>query len=190
MQFSEREILVHHLEPSSRANGPGLRAVLWVQGCALGCPGCFNPESHTFDQGEVWQVEALFDRLLQTAPTIEGLTISGGEPVHQHRALARLLTLVRANTSLSTLIFSGYRMEEIRRLPGTEKFLSLIDVMIAGRYDATNRVANGLIGSANKEIHFLTNRYSPADLQRVPHGEVIISPDGEIILSGIDPLQW
>lgn len=182
-------VRLHRFLPASRANGPGLRTVIWVQGCALGCPGCFNPESHAFDAGEVVSVEALAGRILAVREPVQGITLSGGEPFHQHRALARVLALVREQKDLSVLAFSGYDLEEIRRLRAGG-LLEQIDVLIAGRYQAGRRVAAGLIGSDNKVVHFLTPRYSPADLASVPQAEVIVSPDGEILLSGIDPLTW
>ncbi|MBE0700030.1 MAG: radical SAM protein [Anaerolineaceae bacterium] len=187
---TETSIRLHRFEPSSRVNGPGLRAVIWVQGCALGCPGCFNPETHDFQGGEIWTVEQLAQRLLDLQNGLEGLTISGGEPAHQHRALTLLLKKVREQSSLSVVVFSGYEMAELQRIPRIEAFLSTIDVLIAGRYDASQRVARGLVGSANKTAHFLTGRYSAKDLEDVPQAEILLSPDGEIILSGIDPLRW
>lgn len=42
-------MLVHAIVPGSRVNGPGLRAVLWLQGCLLHCPGCWNMATHRFD---------------------------------------------------------------------------------------------------------------------------------------------
>ncbi len=197
--MQDKVIRLHSFEPASRVNGPGLRAVIWVQGCALGCPGCFNPETHRMNGGEVWPVEKLVERILETpgvqcpAPdgyTLEGLTLSGGEPLHQHRALARLLEQIRQKTGLSILVFTGYDWNELQRLKGIDRFLANVDVLIAGRYDASRRVAQGLIGSTNKVTHFLTGRYTSKDLEAVPQAEIIVSPDGEIILSGIDPLKW
>lgn len=193
--MQDKNIRLHRFEPASRVNGPGLRAVIWVQGCALGCPGCFNPETHLMNGGELWPVEKLVERILdlQNRPDgskIEGLTISGGEPLHQHRALARLLQRVREKTNLSILVFSGYDWAEIQRLKDIDRFLAHVDVLIAGRYDASRRLAQGLIGSTNKVTHFLTGRYNTQDLEAVPQAEIILSPDGEIILSGIDPLKW
>jgi anaerobic ribonucleoside-triphosphate reductase activating protein len=52
------------------------------------------------------------------------------------------------------------------------------------------RLANGLIGSTNKEVHFLTSRYSPEDLHKIPEAEVFIQPGGDVLLSGIDPILW
>lgn len=192
--MQDKTIRLHHLEPTSRANGPGLRAVIWVQGCAFACPGCFNPETHNMRGGEVWPVEKLVERILEINNSLggklEGLTISGGEPLYQHRALARLLEQVREKTDLSIVVFTGYDWEELQRLNGIGRFLAQVDVLIAGRYDASRRVAQGLIGSANKVTHFLTGRYTASDLEAVPQAEIIITPEGEVILSGIDPLEW
>ena len=191
--MQDKTIRLHRLEPASRVNGPGLRAVIWVQGCALGCPGCFNPETHATRGGEIWPVEKLVERIIEISTKevrLEGLTISGGEPLHQHRALARLLQQVREKTGLSILVFTGYDWEELKRLKGIDRFLAYVDVLIAGRYVASRRLAQGLVGSSNKIAHFLTSRYAPADLEAVPQAEIIVKPDGEIILSGIDPLEW
>jgi anaerobic ribonucleoside-triphosphate reductase activating protein len=181
---------LHRYEPASRVNGPGLRAVVWAQGCAFNCPGCFNPETHAMQAGEIVPVENLAEKILSAKDNLEGLTLSGGEPIYQHRAFARLLSRVKAESNLSVLVFSGYTWEEIQKLRGIESFLRHVDVLLAGRFDASLRVANGLIGSANKTVHFLTGRYHMADLESVPQAEVILNADGEIILSGIDPLNW
>lgn len=181
---------LHQLLPSSRANGPGVRAVLWVQGCALGCPGCFNQETHPFVGGQRVSVDALFQRLTALTPSIEGITISGGEPLQQRRALLALLQQVRRRTPLSVLLFTGYTWEEVKRMPDAEVLLACMDVGIAGRYDASQRLARDLRGSANKTVYFLTDRYTLADLQSVPLAEVIITQEGEAVMSGIDPLRW
>lgn len=181
---------LHHFEPSSRVNGPGLRAVVWMQGCAFGCPGCFNPETHGFHAGETWPVQKVVEHILSLEDRLEGLTISGGEPLQQHRALARVLAEVRARSRLSILVFTGYTWGELQRLRDINNLLASIDVLLAGRYDESRRVARSLIGSTNKTAHFLTSRYTQADLEAVPQAEVILSPDGEVRFSGIDPLQW
>ena len=72
-------MLVHALIPASRANGPGLRAVVFFQGCALGCPGCWNPEAHPFRGTEV-MVDAVAEQVLRAhnEHPLEGVTFSGG----------------------------------------------------------------------------------------------------------------
>jgi anaerobic ribonucleoside-triphosphate reductase activating protein len=180
---------LHQFLPYSRANGPGRRAVVWVQGCTLGCPGCFNPETHIFADGEMVSIDDLFERLLKLGAAIEGVTVSGGEPFQQRSALLGLLRRIRAETPLSVLVFTGYSWEEVQRMPEAAELMSAIDVLIAGRYDQTERLARSLRGSTNKSVHLLTRRYSAADLDAVPPAEIIISKDGDVAATGIDPLK-
>lgn len=181
---------IHHLLPLSRANGPGARAVIWVQGCSLKCPGCFNPETHPFESGELVRVPELLNRLLDLEETIEGITVSGGEPLEQRLALLALLERVRRETSLSVLLFTGYTWEEVQRMPDGPALLGCIDVLIAGRYDGSQHLACDLRGSANQTVHLLTRRYTLDDLQSVPSGEIVITPEGGVVLTGIDPIEW
>lgn len=181
---------IHQFLPTSRANGPGVRAVLWVQGCSLGCPGCFNPDTHPFAGGEFVPVENLMRQIAALADRIEGITISGGEPLQQRAPLLTLLQRVRGETSLSVVLFTGYTWEEVLQMPDSQALLACVDVLIAGRYEASQRLARDLRGSTNKTVHFLTNRYKEKDLQAVPPAEVIITANGEIIVSGIDPTRW
>jgi anaerobic ribonucleoside-triphosphate reductase activating protein len=185
-----RHLRLHAFIPRSRANGPGCRAVVWVQGCTLGCPGCFNPETHDFRGGQWVGVDELFERIRALQGTIEGITVSGGEPFQQRPALLALLQRVRAETDLGVLVFTGYTWDEIQRFRETAALLQCIDVLIAGRYDERLRLARDLRGSANKTVHLLTPRYGLHDLQLTPVSEVIIEPDGTVVISGIDPLRW
>lgn len=132
----------------------------------------------------------MLDQVKKVQHRVEGVTISGGEPLQQRKALQAFLTLLRAETSLSVVLFSGFNWSEIQRMPGIVSLLDCLDVLIAGRYIASERIASGLVGSANKTIHFLTSRYSLADLKAVPPAEVVLSPGGEVTLSGINPILF
>jgi len=178
---------VHDFMPRSRANGPGPRAVLWLQGCSLGCPGCFNPDTHPHDAGLWVPVDELFARLAALAPGVEGVTFSGGEPLEQARPLRALLERLRRETRLSVILFTGYSWPEVGATPDRAAVLPSLDVLIAGRYDSAQRLARGLQGSEKKTTHFLTDRYSDADLEAVPAAEMAIGPGGEVLVSGMDP---
>lgn len=182
-------IRLHHFLPKSWANGPGPRAVLWTQGCTLGCLGCFNPETHD-NQGAPIPVQDLVEKILEQGKEIEGITISGGEPLQQRQAVLVLLEQIKSETDLTVLLFTGYRWEEVQDFPESNQLLANLDVLIAGRYIEGQRVASGLLGSANKTIHLLSNRYTREDLDAVPPAELIIGPDGTIEATGIDPLKW
>jgi anaerobic ribonucleoside-triphosphate reductase activating protein len=181
---------VHAVEPRSRANGPGARFVVWFQGCTLGCPGCFNPTTHDATAGRAVAIDELVAELTRAARAghIEGVSLSGGEPLQQPEAACALLDAARA-LGLSTLAFSGYTLDEIRALPGGPAVLARLDVLIDGRYVARERLAIGLRGSANQRIHLLTDRYSRAAVEETPVAEIRIGPTGDVILTGVDPLK-
>lgn len=176
---------IHATEPRSRANGPGARFVVWFQGCSLGCAGCFNPATHPVGGDEV-PVDELVAQAV--AANVEGLSLSGGEPMQQPAAARALVEGARAR-GLSTLMFSGYTIDEIRALPDGPAVLAALDVLIDGRYVASQRLASGLRGSANQNIHLLSPRYSLADIAATPVAEIRIDRTGAAILTGVDPVK-
>lgn len=188
MKPSDALLRIHDFLPASRANGPGERAVVWMQGCTLACPGCFNPATHAAHDGKLVSVDQLFEQIAALGDQIEGVTISGGEPLQQISAVETLLRKLRRETNLSTLVFTGFTWLEIQKMPSAARLLESVDVMLAGRYEQNNRVATGLLGSSNKTIHFLTSRYAFSDLENIPEAEVILTAAGEVIYSGINPL--
>jgi anaerobic ribonucleoside-triphosphate reductase activating protein len=177
-------IRVHAVELRSRANGPGARFVVWFQGCTLGCPGCFNPATHAVTGKDI----AVADLAAQIPADVEGISLSGGEPLQQSEAAVELLDAARAR-GLSTLAFSGYTLDEIRALPRGPDVLARLDILIDGRYVAGSRLASGLRGSANQHIHLLTDRYERADVEATPVAEIRIGPTGEVVLTGVNPLK-
>lgn len=180
---------VHAIEPRSRANGPGSRFVVWMQGCTLGCAGCFNPTTHDAAGGREVSIDELAAqmRVARDAGS-EGLSLSGGEPLQQAAASAALLDAARA-LGMSTLAFSGYTIDEIRDLDGGPAVLARLDVLVDGRYVASERLATGLRGSENQRIQLLTERYTCADVEATPIAEIRIGRAGEIVLTGVNPLK-
>ncbi len=185
----DETLRLYHFLPASRANGPGLRAVIWVQGCTLNCPGCFNPQTHATTGGMLVDVNELFQWILALGDSIEGVTISGGEPLQQMRPVLALLKCIRAETSLSALVFTGYTWQEIEQFPAVHELSACVDVLITGRYDPTQALSTGLVSSANQTPIFLSDRYTNADLLAVPPAEVILSPDGEMVASGVGGIK-
>jgi anaerobic ribonucleoside-triphosphate reductase activating protein len=178
-------VALHAIDPRSRANGPGVRFVVWFQGCSLGCPGCFNPATHPTG-GRAVAVAELAEQLAQA--NVDGLSLSGGEPLQQPAAALALLEAARA-LGLSTLAFSGYTIAEIRALPGGPDVLAHLDVLVDGRYVAGDRLARGLRGSANQRIHRLSDRHSLAEVEATPVAEIVIDPTGALVLTGVNPLK-
>jgi anaerobic ribonucleoside-triphosphate reductase activating protein len=164
-------INVADVEPVSVSNGPGQRFVIWVQGCPFRCNGCSNETFLEFRPARQMSVSALAERILAHRD-IEGVTLSGGEPMSQAEGLAALVSELRS-AGLSVVCFSGYTLQELQ-VNGDEwqqKLLSLIDVLIDGRYNQ-NFPGGGLTGSTNQRIHFLSSRYSSENVN-LTHSKTI-----------------
>ena len=167
--------------PRSAVNGPGERFVLWVQGCGLRCPGCWNPDTFSFAPRQLWSAEALFENICATSG-IEGVTFTGGEPFAQAAALLPLARLIR-KAQLSLVVFTGHELPELRSA-AARALLEETDLLISGRYVESQRdLTLPLRGSANQQVHFLTDRYGPAQLVP-PSAELHIGPDGHIDITG------
>ena len=168
--------------PRSAANGPGERFVLWVQGCPLACPGCWNPDTWAFERRDLRSVEDLAAVILATEG-IEGVTFTGGEPFAQARALTALAERVRT-AGLSVFVFTGYGLDELTR-PEHLALLTVTDVVVAGRYIESKR-ATGLAwrGSANQRVHFLSDRHGPGDMNEVAEVEFHVDSDGTLTVTG------
>jgi anaerobic ribonucleoside-triphosphate reductase activating protein len=157
-----------------------------MQGCTLGCPGCFNPGTHAAG-GEAIDVAALLAEIAATRG-LDGLTLSGGEPMQQAPAALALLLGAR-RLGLSTLMFSGYTIDELRGQALGPAVLAHLDVLIDGRYVAGDRVGIGLRGSANQQIHVLGRRHTRAEVEATPTAEIRIARDGSVVLTGVEPLK-
>lgn len=124
------QLNVHHID-LSRVNGPGLRLTIWVQGCSLGCKGCFNPLTHNLGAGRsvlVNDLAAQIDKL----ESIDGVTLSGGEPLDQAQAIDLLVHSL--NVPRTWILYTGYTPKEIFRDPIKTRVVKAMDVTLAGRF--------------------------------------------------------
>jgi anaerobic ribonucleoside-triphosphate reductase activating protein len=159
------ELRVHAFMGCSTVNGPGARAVIWVQGCSLGCPGCWNPQTHDPLLGFRLDVSEILEWFAKASRVnwIEGLTISGGEPMEQAPAVLELLRRLKAaRPAMTTGLFSGYTERE---LPDTlwRAMQSHLDFAVLGRYNAGRRSHDPLLTSTNQVLRLYTTRYSMAN---------------------------
>lgn len=140
--------------------GPGRRAVIWVQGCPFACRDCIVPESWDTEGGEQACVEELAEWTL-AQPDIEGLTLSGGEPMAQAGALLQLVTQIRAKRNLGVVCYTGYTHEHLRGhgAPEQRQLLQEIDLLIDGVYLEQRHADLLWRGSANQRLICLSERY-------------------------------
>jgi len=169
------KIRIHDIFEESRANGPGIRFVIFFQGCLFKCEGCINPLTHDPDAGYTTTIKALLEMIKEKKDTIEGVTITGGEPFLQSKALYDLVLRIK-KLGLNIIISTGYEFEELKEK--VELFNSIArqcDIIISGRFHHEELLNKGLIGSANKEILFITKIYTEEQLLTTPKMELQIS---------------
>jgi anaerobic ribonucleoside-triphosphate reductase activating protein len=163
--------------PCTEAEGPGRRFALWFQGCPLRCPGCCNLEMLSFAGGQGRSVEEVHAeiRRAREASQIEGLTLLGGEPFAHAVGAAELAARVQAD-SLSVMIFSGYTLAELRAMsdPAVHRLLAHTDILVDGPYfRELPETRRRWIGSANQQIHFLTDRDRADEGNRIAGADTI-----------------
>jgi len=195
-------MLIHGFVAGSRVNGPGVRAVVYFQGCTLGCPGCWNTETHAFTGVEqtTTTVDQIAERVVSAhrVKEIEGVTFSGGEPMQQAPALHELIgTLRQELPDLSFGMYSGYSSRELEsgrywtRSEISEKakqylwnaLKSQLDFAVLGRYVASRRTALPLRTSPNQELRLFTDRYKICEFRPL-EVEVHIQPEGLVQITG------
>lgn len=181
--------------PATGAEGPGVRTAIWVQGCAVRCPGCFNPQmwaargAHLDDPADLasrWIADA-------RAAGAEGVTLLGGEPFDQAAALAVVAEAFR-DAGLGVMAFSGYTLERLQvwaeERADIARLLAATDLLCDGPYLADlPDTRRPWIGSRNQSIRALTPRYA-AEVDRIARDggrdalEVRISADGVVAVNG------
>ena len=97
--------------PESITDGPGIRFVVFCQGCVHHCPGCHNAQTWPFEGGRPWEPAAIFEKLRRD-PLVRGVTFSGGEPFCQAGAFAELADLLKANR-YEVAAYSGWTFEQL-----------------------------------------------------------------------------
>ena len=171
----------------SKVNGPGNRFVLWTQGCSKGCSECFNPETWSSVIYKEYSPLELFHIIRNFE--VDGITISGGDPLEQEDELLELLMLLSSmRLRKGIILFSGFTRAEISSSPIREACLKYIDVLIDGRYEKNLKLDFSLRGSSNQEFYFFTNKILKDELFFDQEIE-ISSLEGDIIVTGFPKIS-
>ena len=170
----------------TEAEGPGTRSALWVQGCTIRCPGCFNPHLWGARGGRTTTPE----RVLASIPLdVEGLTLLGGEPFEQPEPLAELARLVQARGQ-TVMTFTGYELDDLRSAgdSAVAALLEHTDLLVDGRFEVDRLdTARPWVGSTNQRFHALTARYAGLvdSLTALPDRlEIHVAPSGRVEVNG------
>lgn len=164
------------------ANGIGVRITLFVSGCTNHCKNCFQPQTWDFDFGEPF-TEETEERLLEMLKPdyINGLTLLGGEPMEpqNQRALVPFLKRVReAYPNKNIWCFTGFTYEVLKtdgshpRCEVTDEMLSLIDVLVDGRYvDELKDLTLQFRGSSNQRLIDMVKTRENGEVTLLPNND-------------------
>lgn len=169
--------------------GPYARAVIWVQGCDFGCKGCIVPESWDRDAAEEVDILDLVAWTLNQ-PNIEGITLSGGEPMLQAEALSMLIDQLREVRNLGVMCYTGYRFENLKSQGdiAQKNLLTKIDLLIDGTYQESLQADLLWRGSSNQRLLLLSDRYREFLQSQADQSaglEFFLNESGEVGFSGV-----
>ena len=138
------------------ANGPGVRASIFVSGCTHNCKNCFNKEAQDFNYGNLYtkEVEDKFMKYVLDN-NIKGVSILGGEPLMQTMddSLLNLLKRIKKETDKEIWLWSGYTYEEAILSEKRKEILNYVDVLVDGRFEEENKsLLIKFRGSTNQRI--------------------------------------
>ncbi len=156
----------------SIVDGPGIRYVVFVQGCPHRCVGCHNEQTHDFEGGTDVDAELLLDEI-KADPLITGVTFSGGEPFCQPESLAWLASEVK-DLGKDLMVYSGWTYEELVKKasdePAVGHILELADRLVDGRF---------VLAERDLELKFRGSRNQRyIDLKKTREsGEVVLCSD-------------
>lgn len=135
----------------SLVNGPGIRYVVFFQGCPHHCDGCQNPETHDITGGEEEDTEEVIQRIRITK-FLDGVTISGGDPLMQPEACAAIAQAAH-EMGLSVWVYTGWKFEDILGDSRKLKALRSIDVLVDGEFVSELKSEDALWrGSRNQRL--------------------------------------
>lgn len=132
----------HAIKYDDMLNGDGLRAVLFVSGCEHKCPGCHNPQTWDCNSGNEFTQDTL-DEILEylNRDYVEGLTLSGGDPLHPNNremVLTICETIKDKYPDKNIWLYTGYLYEDLITKSVEDNTLGsiikLIDVMVDGKF--------------------------------------------------------
>ena len=151
--------IVHSLETFGSVDGPGIRFVVFLQGCKMRCKYCHNPETWSCNGGEEWSAQDLFERVFRYrtywGKNMEkgGVTVSGGEPLLQIDFVIEFFKILKANGVHTTIDTSGqpFTMEE-EWLAKFDELLKYTDLVMLDLKEFDDEKHKDLTGFTNKNV--------------------------------------
>lgn len=170
---------------NTRAAGPSLRDILWLQGCSINCSGCSNQAYLSHEKRVVMPIAQLISHFKARKNKINGCTISGGEPTEQSESLGIFLKEIK-KLGLSTVVYTGHTLDYLKRDTAYQNILSYTDLLIDGPFIEQQKDDTLLWrGSKNQKLHFLNDYWKREEIDKEEHFSDIVLSDKRIIFHAV-----
>ncbi|OXS26812.1 MAG: anaerobic ribonucleoside-triphosphate reductase activating protein [Acetobacterium sp. MES1] len=133
------QIRIAGVVKESIVDGPGIRLVVFAQGCPHHCEGCHNPATHDFNGGQLVAIDAIIDEMKKN-PLLDGITLSGGEPFLQPEGFSELAKCAQA-AGFHVMTYTGYTFETLleKKDQRWQRLLRYTDLLVDGRFEAEQK---------------------------------------------------
>ena len=173
------KIKIASIIAESIVDGPGLRLVVFTQGCYHKCPGCHNPDTHDPNKGKLVDIEDILDKICNN-PLLDGVTFSGGEPFLQADALGTLgIKIKEKRPELNIITYTGYTFEELQDYVNRTQSLSYLkllrvtDFLIDGKFEEDKKSLDiKFRGSTNQRYLNMKESLKRQEPVNVPEEEI------------------
>lgn len=144
-------------------DGPGFRTSIYCSGCRHQCPGCHNPQSWAFGQGEERTADDLLQEIL--ADPFANVTFSGGDPLYQAEGFAELAARIKAASTKTIWCYTGFRYEDLLHDAAAQRLLRYVDVLVDGPFVESLRDEDLLFrGSSNQRLIDIPRTMAEGDI--------------------------
>ena len=145
------DLRVSGIVEESVVDGPGVRFVVFTQGCEHHCPGCHNSHTHALDGGTMMPTDAILARFDED-PLLSGITFSGGDPLHPANleGVTALAAQIREEYPDKTIwLYTGSTWQEVKDL----EVMQYVDVLVDGEFEEERKDTSlPWRGSANQQV--------------------------------------
>ncbi len=138
---------VNTIVTDSIVDGPGLRSVVFFQGCSHACPGCHNSDSWSFEPCRLMTEEEIINQINENNFS-KKITLSGGDPMQQD--IRKLVKMLKED-GFNIWLYTGYELDELNSKQ--QEVLEYIDTIVTGRFEEDLKdLSLDFRGSSNQQI--------------------------------------
>ena len=159
--FVKEKVNYAGIDWESSVNGEGLRVVLYFQGCGHHCEHCHNKQTWNPNLGDLLTYKELqqITKTINEDKLLQGITLSGGDPFLNSKALLEVTTFLRENLLPEKTIwcYTGYTIDQLKGSK-EQQIIKQLDVLVDGKFEKhLNDETCRFKGSANQKIYYFKN---------------------------------